>query len=53
MIGAEKPDHYKWVFTITELTINGIDCSNKMSFYWFINRINSKHLFLIIEKQKC
>jgi hypothetical protein len=27
MIGAEKPVHYKRVFTITEFTINGIDCT--------------------------
>ncbi len=26
MIGAEKPVHYKRIFTITESTINGIDC---------------------------
>ncbi len=28
MIGEEKPVHYNRVFTITDFTINGIDCKN-------------------------
>ncbi len=41
MIGAEKPVHYNRVFTITESTINGIDCNKELERAAILRNIDS------------